>query len=149
MRHSLVRAVCVLASLLATVGLYASFHLVAADNSVVVPVIIEKVIPLDLVPREKKAAAATNGLTSRKVCNARGGVWIRMGLLGNFGCNLPTKDAGKACTDDDQCEMYCQPPEEMRQSFHPIGSCSATYAIFGCQGGMKDGWVMQGKACVD
>lgn len=37
-------------------------------------------------------------------CEAQGGIWGPIGLFPKASCNLPTSDAGKACTDGADCE---------------------------------------------
>ncbi len=38
-------------------------------------------------------------------CSKHGGRWQQSAL--GFFCNMPTADAGKSCTDSDQCESVC------------------------------------------
>lgn len=40
-------------------------------------------------------------------CIAQGGRWEPLGLLGGYGCNLPTTDGGKSCTSSIMCEGDC------------------------------------------
>ncbi len=42
-------------------------------------------------------------------CEAKGGRWggTAIGRGRSPGCNLPTKDAGKKCSDSSQCESAC------------------------------------------
>lgn len=65
-------------------------------------------------------------------CLARHGTWggTEMGRGRNPGCALPTKDAGKACTDPSQCEGSCladHPPQVAGTPGQSVRcSCSAT-----------------------
>jgi hypothetical protein len=49
------------------------------------------------------------GGMNRTQCTAKGGQWggCIPGRGRSPGCRLPTRDAGKACTDSDQCESAC------------------------------------------
>lgn len=38
-------------------------------------------------------------------------------------CNLPTSDAGKICTDSDQCQSYCQAEEGTEIGSQVSGKC--------------------------
>jgi hypothetical protein len=51
-------------------------------------------------------------------CEESGGVWehtssgVGVVIIKTVSsCNLPTSDAGKACTNSDQCESYCEAGE--------------------------------------
>ncbi len=48
-------------------------------------------------------------------CEAKGGLWggTVSGRGRTPGCNLPTSDAGKPCTNDSQCQGSCVPKERM------------------------------------
>jgi len=59
------------------------------------------------------ALASKSGLppapTTREACLAAGGAWDDVAGRGHVhGCNLPTTDAGKACTDSQECEGACK-----------------------------------------
>jgi len=46
---------------------------------------------------------------TRAECGAAGGQWDDVQGRGHVnGCNPPTGDGGRACTDSDQCEGACQ-----------------------------------------
>jgi len=93
----------------------------------------------------RKAAIATAKLRSKKACLSHGGSWERMGMRGYFGCNLPTPDAGKSCTSDNDCAMICTPVGEQ---ISRIGHCSPSFNVFGCLRGMKNG-VSTTAICID
>ena len=47
--------------------------------------------------------------TTREACLAAGGQWDDVSGRGHItGCNLPTNDGGKSCTDSSQCEGLCR-----------------------------------------
>ena len=58
----------------------------------------------------------------RAECEARGGEYAQAGLLGHA-CFLPTKDAGKTCQSDSDCQGIC---------FAETRQCSKVTPIFGC-----------------
>lgn len=52
-------------------------------------------------------AAIAAGPSTKQECEAAGGNWGRWGLLVEERCNLPTRDAGKSCSDSSQCQSAC------------------------------------------
>jgi hypothetical protein len=93
----------------------------------------------------RKAAIATAKIRSKEDCLSHGGDWKRMGMRGYFGCDLPTPDAGKSCTTDNDCAMICTPAGEQ---IARTGHCSPSFNMFGCLRGMKDG-VSTAAICID
>ncbi|MEI7511317.1 MAG: hypothetical protein WCJ84_04135 [Candidatus Peregrinibacteria bacterium] len=65
-----------------------------------------KIPPKKIVPKTKQE------------CEAQKGVWMEGNDIApvNDTCTLPTKDAGKVCTDNSQCESACVPTDGRRQS---------------------------------
>ena len=60
--------------------------------------------------------------TTREACLASGGAWDDLVGRGHVhGCNLPTSDAGKACTDSKECDGACRD-----------GVCSDHRQVRGC-----------------
>ena len=54
-------------------------------------------------------AGAPPAPTTREACLAAGGAWDGVSGRGHVhGCNLPTSDGGKACTDSKECEGLCR-----------------------------------------
>ena len=49
----------------------------------------------------------TPGASEAEACEEEGGVWGEFGTPAKEMCNIKTSDAGKTCTDSDQCEGYC------------------------------------------
>lgn len=84
-------------------------------------------------------------------CRAQGGAWGPQGLLGRDGCVLPLADAGKRCTDGDQCLGDCRAVDG--PSFPQIGQaatgqCQANTSPFGCFTRVEDGRA-EATLCVD
>lgn len=100
-------------------------------------------------------------------CHADGGRWEVLGFSGP-GCNLPTGDGGKPCTNSDQCESDClgDPDEVMigvgkgryipdhdrmdelnSQEGDRVGMCSPWVGNFGCWAFVQNGKYV--AICVD
>lgn len=85
-------------------------------------------------------------------CNAKGGIWGELKPK-QFGCNLKFKDAGKACTDANQClgrVCFSAPEVEIRypdpNSPKPTGFCAVdTYQVLNKRPGSIDGEYQAGK----
>lgn len=87
----------------------------------------------------------------RQACDARGGRMQRAGMLGRWRCTVSYADAGKRCTDGDQCQGDCLLPDG-RGPADPnaavAGQCQADDNPFGCKITVEDGRVGAGL-CVD
>jgi hypothetical protein len=82
-------------------------------------------------------------------CEAQGGRLMRVGRLQSEQCVLPYGDAGKACTDGDQCEGQCIGRETaMSPGQNAVGACQAEHPMFGCFATIEDGRVA-GILCID
>jgi hypothetical protein len=57
----------------------------------------------EYIPRDKEC------IDTQAKCEQKGGVWLGSvsGRGRSIGCDLPTKDAGKTCSDSSQCESLC------------------------------------------
>lgn len=56
-------------------------------------------------------------------CEARGGVWSRAGGEASFACVRRTRDAGRSCRKESDCEGFC-----LARS----GTCAPVTPMFGC-----------------
>jgi len=91
----------------------------------------------------------------KESCESMGGTWKRPGPRPTEECNLPTKDAGKVCTESKVCEGVCladltqeQLQKGMRgQKFKTDGKCSAWIKVLGCRAYVYNGWAS--VVCVD
>jgi hypothetical protein len=86
----------------------------------------------------------------KSACEAIGGKWGVWGLAPQAQCNLPTNDAGAACTNSDQCQSLCLAqlsPEEFEaafkegKTFEKGGFCAPMTIVVGCVPLVKDGVV--------
>lgn len=83
-------------------------------------------------------------------CAQRGGTMQRVGRLQSWQCVVTYADAGKRCTDGDQCQGDCwledgAPPKPGQPA---TGVCQPTSSRFGCHTTVKDGKADVGL-CID
>jgi len=97
----------------------------------------------------------TSTPTDKESCEALGGRWGRIGLSLEEQCNLPTSDAGKECSDSDECEGSCiaeLSEEDWEKAIYGVvytkGKCTAWIITIGCHPFVEDGKV-EGILCVD
>jgi hypothetical protein len=64
-------------------------------------------------------------------------------------CDMPATDAGKQCTNSDQCEGLCLAPPgvDLRTGTDGFGQCSPRQINFGCKTRIEDGSI--GMMCLD
>lgn len=83
-------------------------------------------------------------------CATAGGRWGRVGLFPKLICRVPTRDAGRACGDESECEGSClaaltQEQRDlvvrMRQKLATMGQCTPMAPVFGCQAIVRQGSV--------
>src|SRR3989304_6485856 len=68
---------------------------------------------------------------SKKLCETKHGRWLTNPPLGKspifynspFSCDLPTRDAGRVCTDSGECEAFCQPVDSIKVGSLSSGKC--------------------------
>jgi len=74
--------------------------------------------------------------TTKEGCIEKGGYWGTIGPDPEEGCNLPTRDANKVCTDGPQCESNsCIGEDEDSTS----GKCAGAMIVVGCNLEFFDG----------
>lgn len=83
----------------------------------------------------------------RARCEAAGGVVRRDGMRGWQQCIQAYADAGKACTDSDDCLGQCR-ADLGEAGVTATGTCQANDSPFGCHAVVEDGKV-QPAICVD
>lgn len=73
-------------------------------------------------------------------------------VWGGFGCDevcaRRTRDGGKRCHDDRECESGCVAPPKTDKGEHVDGTCRTTLVGFGCSNHVVAG-VAQGEICAD
>lgn len=73
-------------------------------------------------------------------CKARGGAIEGVGMFGTPACVVPYADAGKRCTDSDDCQGFCKGPEGIAAGTPATGRCSLNSADhFGCSSVVRNG----------
>jgi hypothetical protein len=82
-------------------------------------------------------------------CEAAGGTWKPAGLFPKPICTVPTRDAGRTCDDNDECEGYCLAAlsrlqidlVRQKRSIPVQGACTPHMPVFGCIAIVRQGWV--------
>ena len=85
-------------------------------------------------------------------CEARGGRMLPQGRMQTLQCVVSYADAGKRCTDGDDCQGDCR-VEEADGGFPTagaaaVGRCQATSSRFGCYTTVENGRA-EATICVD
>lgn len=84
-------------------------------------------------------------------CAARGGKMLAQGRMQTVMCVLGYADAGKRCTDGDDCQGSCRIediPNAPRAGASAVGRCQASSASFGCYTTVENGKA-EATICVD
>ena len=85
-------------------------------------------------------------------CAARGGKMLPQGRMQSLQCVVSYADAGKRCTDGDDCQGDCR-VEEAEGGFpaagsSAVGQCQASSSRFGCYTTVENGRT-EATICVD
>ena len=83
-------------------------------------------------------------------CAARGGKMMQVGRLQTWQCVVSYADAGKRCTDGDQCQGDCriETTPFPQSGSAAVGQCQAKNTRFGCFTRVEDGKA-DAALCVD
>ena len=87
--------------------------------------------------------------TTREVCEERGGIWGKFGLLEIDQCNLLASDAGKACSDHSDCESVCVSEDSVAPESVESGVCFGRTIVLGTCLNYVEAGIAQGILCVD
>lgn len=85
---------------------------------------------------------AAPGQSAEAACTARNGSMERVGRLQSLQCVVRYTDAGKRCTDSDQCEGECRyegDASAVAAGASVAGVCQADSNRFGCSTRVEDG----------
>ena len=82
--------------------------------------------PVALAPEPAPAALKTPGQIA---CERRGGSFVGLARTGMMTCQLPTRDAGKQCRRESDCEGQC-----LARS----GTCAPASPMLGCQSVLQE-----------
>jgi len=85
---------------------------------------------------------------TKEECEAKNGVWRKMGIRPTESCNFKTTDSGKICQDSHQCEGVClanlskdQMNSGMRgKLFKTEGKCSEWVVVMWCRAYVSSCW---------
>lgn len=112
----------------------------------------EQIDDADAVGQGMRVLPGDRAMTAdqRDACTKAGGTVERRGMAQTEVCVTPYADAGKICTDGDQCTGRCI--AEGRVGSAPgetvTGICQRDDQLFGCYGIVEDGRIEAGL-CVD
>jgi len=93
---------------------------------------------------------------TKETCLQKGGIWKKQGPEPFETCNIKAKDRGAICTDNSECEGWCQANisrDQLREGMRGKlnvkgrGSCSVWRVELGCFGMLKKGSVA--VICID
>lgn len=104
----------------------------------------------DLGYGSEPAAVAVPESPAAADCIRRGGTMQPVGKMRTMQCVVPYADAGKRCTDGDQCAGECRTADAARptQGATVAGICQADSNPFGCFTRVEDGKA-EATLCVD
>ena len=89
--------------------------------------------PAEHADQPANAGPDSSTATSEADCLREGGEWRQLGKVPVKQCLRQTTDAGKACTDTEQCEGLCIAPEGTVDGAQVGGQCSTDTNRFGCR----------------
>ena len=99
---------------------------------------------------EQAPDASTPGQTAEAACAAQGGTLQRVGRMQSVQCVIAYSDAGKRCTDGDQCQGDCVAPatSAIPAGQAATGQCAADSNRFGCRTTVENGKA-DATLCID
>ena len=95
------------------------------------------------------ASSVAAAPSTRAECEAAGGKWGRFGLRQQELCDLPTPDAGKACTDAKDCVSACVAPDAAPVGGQSQGICYGRALLLGTCLKQVRGGVVTPPLCAD
>jgi len=106
--------------------------------------------PKTAIASPASSPAEASAEPSPAECAAKGGTIKLVGLMQTPACVIPSRDAGKACTDGDQCEGDCwaSPDAVPGRDGKASGYCQPNNMPFGCHASVVNG-VAQPAMCAD
>ena len=100
---------------------------------------------------QAEPVAAQTPADEAAACAAKGGKMLPQGRMQSLQCVVSYSDAGKRCTDGDQCEGSCRIPDVAAApaaGAAAVGQCQPTSSQFGCYTTVEDGKA-EATICVD
>jgi hypothetical protein len=98
-----------------------------------------------------EAPAARTPASDAAACAARGGKMLPQGRMQSLQCVVSYTDAGKRCSDGDDCQGGCRiddVAQAPRAGAAAVGQCQATSSGFGCYTAVENGRA-EATICVD
>lgn len=105
----------------------------------------------DLGYGSEPAPVAVAESPSAADCLRRGGTMQPVGRLQTMQCVVRFTDAGKRCTDSDQCAGECRAADSKArpsEGVSAVGQCQASSNAFGCFTRVEDGKA-EATLCID
>ena len=101
-------------------------------------------------PSASVGAEAPTQSADATACAARGGAMRQVGRMQSWQCVIAYADAGKRCTDGDQCQGDCWAEDGVssKPGETAAGVCQPTSNRFGCHTKIEDGRIDVGL-CID
>lgn len=88
-------------------------------------------------------------IESEVVCVEHNGQWKKVGKQQQYSCVLATRDGGKACSSNKECEVGCVAENnDAVAGQHTAGVCLENTDLFGCRAYVSNG-VVEPTLCVD
>jgi hypothetical protein len=87
-------------------------------------------------------------VNDKAACEKAGGKWQVKGdtPIVKYGCNMPTSDAGKVCSDRSDCQTICLAPTGTRMGSKATGKCWGwTFFMQNCNPQVGKGIVLPGS----
>ena len=99
---------------------------------------------------EQAPGASTPGQSAAAACAAQNGSLQPVGRMQSIQCVIRYADAGKRCTDGDQCGGDCLVAEtgSVEAGQAAVGQCAPTSNRFGCATRVEDGKA-DATLCID
>lgn len=99
---------------------------------------------------EQAPDAGAPGQSAEAACAAQGGTLQRVGRMQSVQCVIAYADAGKRCTDGDQCRGDCVTATLSAASAGQaaVGQCAADSNRFGCRTTVENGKA-DATLCID
>ena len=104
--------------------------------------------PADSMPDAPRDVASVMPAPDAAACKAQGGMLDRRGRAQTLMCVHPYPDAGRQCTDTQQCTGKCVTAPDDGPDGQIVGTCQADDALFGCFAEVVGGKAVRAM-CVD
>lgn len=105
--------------------------------------------PIQPTPTQPSLSEQAEALKTQADCETAQGHWKKRGKLQQYACVLPATDAGKACSDSQECQVACVVEGfDLNPGSKVVGQCLESTEQFGCRAYVRDGRT-DGVLCID